>query len=214
MGKASVLLFLVASACQRGPTAPGADSSPEAEPPTIGGCDAVPPAPLEIDGCVSYLRQCAQAFTPAGDSGSALYARALGAEQRGDYKAARLDYFTLISREPRSRLVPFAYIAFGELFLLEVRAEDPQKRLKAARAPGTRAGILPGTLGLSESAYEEALKFPVELPWFLARLRLGEVYELSTEPERAHEQYMLAAKFASVPRVACARFLVQAAAAK
>jgi TolA-binding protein len=47
-------------------------------------------------------------------------------EQMGDMANARRAYFDVVAKYPSSRFVPYAYFAFGELFLAEADA-DPSK---------------------------------------------------------------------------------------
>ncbi len=71
----------------------------------------------------------------------AYYYAALEYELAGDARNARRSYYELIKRAPSSKLTPYAYFAFGELFFAE-SATDPSK------------------LDLAEQAYAEVLKYP------------------------------------------------------
>ncbi len=55
-----------------------------------------------------------------------LYYLALEDEVAGDFAAARRTYYELIKSRPSSSFVPYAYYAFGELFLKEATS-DPSK---------------------------------------------------------------------------------------
>jgi hypothetical protein len=71
----------------------------------------------------------------------AYYYAGLEHELAGNPSGARRSYYELIKRSPSSRLIPFAYFAFGEIFLAEADA-DPSKDQ------------------LAEQAYREVLKYP------------------------------------------------------
>jgi tetratricopeptide (TPR) repeat protein len=71
----------------------------------------------------------------------AYYYAALEHELAGDVTNARRSYYELIKRFPSSRLVAFAYFAFGEMFFADA-ANDPSKDQ------------------LAEQAFREVLKFP------------------------------------------------------
>lgn len=72
----------------------------------------------------------------------ALYYLAFEEEQANDLANARKRYFELIQKYPQSKLVPNAYLAFGEMFFAEAGKGDPSK------------------YDLAEKAYEEVLKYP------------------------------------------------------
>lgn len=69
----------------------------------------------------------------------ALYFMGLEYEALGDNHEARKAYFNLVKTFPKSPLLPYAYLAFGELFLKEVQAD-------------------PGRWSLALQSYEEAAK--------------------------------------------------------
>ncbi|MBX3258689.1 MAG: tetratricopeptide repeat protein [Labilithrix sp.] len=62
-----------------------------------------------------------------------LYYLGLAHELNGDAASARRAYLDLVTKHPRSRLVPLAYFAFGELFSAEA-ADDPSKDALALQA--------------------------------------------------------------------------------
>ena len=99
-----------------------------------------------------------------------LYYLGIEYEISGDLQKARKAYFELVSQHPSSGLVPFAYFAFGELFLREAKS-DPTK------------------LTLTEQAYAQALKTakPDLLPDTL--LREGQVQALLGDRARAQGFY-------------------------
>ncbi|MFO0565857.1 MAG: hypothetical protein U0263_09350 [Polyangiaceae bacterium] len=92
-----------------------------------------------LGDCVITLRRAQE--LPAEGQERTTYDAALEAEQSGDFMTARKRYFELISQFPRSRLVPLAYLAFGELFAREAES-DPTKR------------------ELAVQSYAEVLKYP------------------------------------------------------
>ena len=71
----------------------------------------------------------------------AYYYAALEHEIAGDLTNARRSYYELIKRHPSSKLVAFAYFAFGEMFFAEA-ANDPAKDQ------------------LAQHAFREVLKYP------------------------------------------------------
>ncbi|MBK6691640.1 MAG: tetratricopeptide repeat protein [Myxococcales bacterium] len=76
-----------------------------------------------------------------GQPDQELNARAAAYVQAGDRMSARKTYFELIKNHPDSRLIPNAYVAFGDMFFEEA-ATDPSK------------------FDLAQQAYSEALKYP------------------------------------------------------
>jgi hypothetical protein len=88
-----------------------------------------------------YPQACAGASpnTPCADE--ALYYLGIEREREGDSAAARNAYQALLSNHPRSRFVPGAHLALGELFLAE-SGQDASK------------------LAFAEAAYGQALKYP------------------------------------------------------
>jgi hypothetical protein len=93
-----------------------------------------------------------------------LYYLALEAERAGQLDRARKAYLELLQSHPGSRHVPGAYVAFGEMFLVEA-ASDPSK------------------LPLAEQSYAEAAKYPDSPVVGFARDRLAEVRaKLQTTP--------------------------------
>jgi tetratricopeptide (TPR) repeat protein len=69
------------------------------------------------------------------------YQDAIDYERRGDLTNARRGYYELITKTPSSPLVPYAYLAFGELFFAESDG-DPSK------------------LPLAQQAYEKVIQYP------------------------------------------------------
>jgi TolA-binding protein len=102
----------------------------------------------------------------------ATYFAGLERELNGDLSGARRDYFQLISRSPKSKLVPLAYFAFGEMFYVE-GANDPSKD------------------DLALQAFMEVLKFPPpnNTVYPDALLRLGQLHERKGDTARANAMY-------------------------
>ncbi|MBX3199981.1 MAG: tetratricopeptide repeat protein [Labilithrix sp.] len=67
------------------------------------------------------------------DLDEVLYRLGLAHELSGDAARARRAYLELITNHPRSKLVPLAYFAFGELFFAE-GPDDPSKNALALQA--------------------------------------------------------------------------------
>ncbi len=87
-----------------------------------------------------------------------LYYLAYEHEQGGNLKDARSIYFELIQKAPKSPFIPYAYLAFGELFFQEAQG-DPAK------------------WDLSAAAYKEVVKYPppTNKQFGYARYKLGYV---------------------------------------
>lgn len=86
-----------------------------------------------------------------------LYDDALRFERQGNGAQARRSYYELIAKHPNSPLVPYAYFAFGEMFLREAQA-DPSK------------------LDLALQAYNEVAKYPTSPITPEAWSRLAQVH--------------------------------------
>jgi TolA-binding protein len=88
----------------------------------------------------------------------AAYYMALEHELEGDRPNARRAYYELIKEFPGSTTIPYAYFAFGEMFLAEAEG-DPSKEQ------------------LAEQAFREVLKFPpLQNPLYTeAQSRLAEI---------------------------------------
>ena len=115
-------------------------------------------------GCPAPPPREETAMCPDG----AMYLAAYESERAARLDDARKAYLRLIQSYPTSRLVPYAYLAFGELFLREAK-QDPSK------------------LGLAEQSYAEVRKYPPPQNevYGYALLRLGEVYAQKGDPARA-----------------------------
>jgi TolA-binding protein len=109
-----------------------------------------------------------------------LYFLALEAERAGQLDTSRKSYLALLQQYPQSRYVPAAYLAFGELFLVEA-VGDPAK------------------LALCEQSYTETLKYPPpDNRWFgLAAYRLAQVYAKEGDDGRALANFAKAASWAA-----------------
>ena len=88
----------------------------------------------------------------------AYYYAALEYELAGDFRDARRLYFELIKRSPNSKLIPFAYFAFGEIFFAEAKVDPPKD-------------------DLALQAYAEVLKYPAanNAVYADAKRRIGEI---------------------------------------
>jgi len=93
---------------------------------------------------------------PAESAIDARYRLAIDAECRKDLPMARKLQFEIVQSAPNSRLAPYAYLAFGELFLHEADGNE---------------GMLP----LAEQAFKKAIEWPASPISRLARKRLDEV---------------------------------------
>lgn len=118
--------------------------------------------------------------------GAQTYAKAFQWEREGNTDQARKEYLRVIQLYPQSLYAPFAYFAFGELFLREAE-DDPSK------------------LALAERSYQETQKYRDTTNFVFAAsyLRLADIYRrrnnhlnalatlkqvlemLNQEPERA-----------------------------
>jgi tetratricopeptide (TPR) repeat protein len=90
---------------------------------------------------VRYYAEIAKRYPSYSKLDEVLYYLAYEHERIGDLESARKVYYELIQKTPKSRFVPNAYFAFGELFFQEAQG-DPSKWELAAQA------------------YQEAIKYP------------------------------------------------------
>jgi tetratricopeptide (TPR) repeat protein len=98
-------------------------------------------APIESDivTCAAALREARE--VTAGDAERTSYEAALAAERADDWVSARKSYFELITKYPRSELVPLAYLAFAELFARETERDSTK-------------------LDLAKAAYDQVVRYP------------------------------------------------------
>jgi tetratricopeptide (TPR) repeat protein len=101
-----------------------------------------------------------------------LYYLAYEYEQAGDLDNARKVYFELIQTAPKSKYIPNAYLAFGELFFGEAMG-DPSK------------------WALSGEAYKQVLKYPPpdNKVWGYAHYKLGYVYWNTGDYAKAIQEF-------------------------
>jgi TolA-binding protein len=110
----------------------------------------------------------------------ARYFDALEHEAAGDLGAAKRLYYELVSKNPTSRYVPYAYFAFGEMFVSE-GADDPSK------------------LDLALQSFQKAVEAPPPdnklygWAWF----RIGNVEDQKGDASAAHDAYAKAREFAT-----------------
>jgi TolA-binding protein len=124
----------------------------------------VPSRPAGFVAARDWRRAGARLTTQGPDE--ALYDQGLQQEQAGDARGARRTYYELIQKHPASPLIPYAYFAFGEMFLEESKG-DPSK------------------LDLCEQAFKEVVKYAQSPIVPEAYARLGEVYTTKGDAARA-----------------------------
>jgi TolA-binding protein len=124
-----------------------------------------------------YTKWCASPHPsdPAKSTGcadEALYYLGLEHERSGDLINARRAYFQLVQAWPQSRFIPSAYLAFGEMFLLE-------------------AATFSAALPLAEKSYLEVLKYPPpdNAVYGYAQFQLAQVRSKSGDPKGAAEAF-------------------------
>jgi tetratricopeptide (TPR) repeat protein len=125
-------------------------------------------------------------------SDAALYYAGYAYEAAGDLDHARGVYLRLIQSHPDSRFVPYAYLAFGELFGAEA-ASDPSK------------------WALARQSFEEVLRFPPpdNLLYGYALLRMGEIRQQLGERAEARAAFeKLRARAVESPSVEIAARLI------
>ncbi len=133
---------------------------------------ALPPDPnspvesaqASLEDCIAELRTEPFADVVSTAEDASAYNLAVRRELASQVDAARRGYLELIQAQPKSRFVPLAYLAFGELFRDEAASDN-------AKRP------------LAMQAYDEVLKFPpAQNPAYgVALLRRGDVAEDSAQ---------------------------------
>jgi len=91
---------------------------------------------------VRYYAEIAKRHPSYSKLDEVLYYLAYEHERIGDLESARKVYYELIQKTPKSRFVPNAYFAFGELFFQEAQG-DPSKWELAAQAYRAAIGYPP-----------------------------------------------------------------------
>jgi len=113
----------------------------------------------DVATCVAALRE-GRGLDLSGENpeAQALYDEGMRHERAGRVVDARKVYYELIQKHPKSRSIPLAYVAFGEIFFDEAKAD-------------------PSRYPLAIAAYQETCKYPppANTVYQLARLRLGEI---------------------------------------
>jgi TolA-binding protein len=107
---------------------------------------------------IVYYTQMKNDYPDYSKIDEVLYYLAYEQEQGGNLKDARSTYFELIQKAPKSPFIPYAYLAFGELFFQEAQG-DPSK------------------WDLAAAAYKEVIKYPppTNKQFGYARYKLGYV---------------------------------------
>lgn len=122
--------------------------------------------------------------TGCGDE--VLYYLAYEHEQGKDYDKARKVYYELIQSWPKSKYIPNAYLAFGELFFQEALVD-------------------PGQWSFAEQSYQEVIKYPApdNKVFGYAHYKLGYVYWNQGEYAKSINAFKqvieYGTKFASLP---------------
>jgi hypothetical protein len=108
---------------------------------------------------IVYYTQMKNDYPDYSKIDEVLYYLAYEHEQGGNLKDARSVYFELIQKAPKSPFIPYAYLAFGELFFQEAQG-DPAK------------------WDLAGAAYKEVIKYPppTNKQFGYARYKLGYVH--------------------------------------
>lgn len=111
------------------------------------------------DKAIVYYTQMKNDYPDYSKLDEVLYYLAYEHEQGGNLKEARSTYFELIQKAPKSPFIPYAYLAFGELFFQEAQG-DPAK------------------WDLAAAAYKEVIKYPPpnNKQFGYARYKLGYVF--------------------------------------
>lgn len=171
------------------PTAEEADEPARVERPLAA---ARAPAATSLEACAGELRQARELSVAPEER--ALYDRALAHEESSELAEARKSYYLLIRDHPRSRLIPLAYLAFGELFAKDSVA-DPSK------------------WDLARVAYAEVLKYPPpdNVSFAYAALRVADTRRVH-DPGEALAQYKNALEVAArYPTLPCSEVVRQSA---
>ncbi len=119
------------------PLLPEVDASKRAAPvaATTSGTSSDAPAPTKDIPLDAVMRTAlVDASARLGTQDAALFQRAHERLYAHDLDAARKLFFELITKEPQSPLVPYAYVAFADLFFDEAEAGDKAKHAFAKQA--------------------------------------------------------------------------------
>ena len=171
---------------------PESKDTDEKSDPTPAPDDRAPPTASDFASCVDTLR-AAPSLASAGED-RALYDRALAAEKAGDLSTARKTYYELISKNPTSKLIPLAYLAFGEMFAKEA-SSDPSK------------------WNIAQAAFQEVLKYPPpeNIAYPYASLRYGDSL-MSSDKQNALSSYTRAAEASQQTQsLPCSNFIFEEA---
>jgi tetratricopeptide (TPR) repeat protein len=150
------ILTIGAAACASSPPAANAppeaplvvevDRRPSASPsaPPVVVAPAEPPTEQVAPGSLPQaMRESLRRLVDGQDAADAAIFRRAHEQLAGDdMMGARRSFFELVQKMPSSPLVPYAYLAFGDMFFADAEAGDPAKYALAAQA------------------YAEVLKYP------------------------------------------------------
>lgn len=165
MRAAFTLVSTLLIACAGAPPAPTNDlvvvpvTSPSAQPvapvaPRATTATNVPPPARDARRLAVRMREELLAVGRSqGAVGVDLLQEAFDREQANDLQGARKAYYELITQHPSSPLVPYAYLAFGDLFFADAEHDSPDKYAMARQAY-EKVGAFPPPINL---AYAYAL---------------------------------------------------------
>lgn len=186
--------------------------------------NVLPPAPPTLTAPIAMrMRDALLASAPAQAVGALdlqLYQDAVERERAGDLAGARKAYYDLVTQVPTSPLVPYAYLAFGDLFMAEAErgaadhyplAIAAYEKVLAAPPPGNRAyayaaerlaacylhaGDHPHALASSKRALDATRVYPSQSlaneVADLARATLVEAFAIVGQPDRAPTFFLAA----------------------
>lgn len=110
---------------------PPASAAPLVAPPTGTPHNVLPPAPPAVSAPIAMrMRDALLASASAQGAGGMdlqLFQDGFDRERADDLAGARKAYYELITQVPTSPLVPYAYLAFGDLFFAEAERGSPDK---------------------------------------------------------------------------------------
>ena len=153
---------------------------------TASGADA---ARARDKAIAEYVALAAEHPTSPGLD-EVLYQMGLAHELNGDAARARRAYLEVIANHPRSKLVPLAYFAFGELFFAEA-ADDPSKHALALQAYDPALSLATADAPIVAGALLRAGE---------TKLRMGESADADRAFARLRATFPESAAAAAIPR--------------